>query len=251
MRVIDPLAPAASQAIGPFPAAGEYPVDEISALAIARPSVALLCAGRRAVACVSPTAGTIAAGAAPAAVTAAFDATGLASGLHQATVCVFSDDPRHQTIAVPVALAVSDSTPLYDQNIADTDLRAFNNTIVAPAPAAGLSSEGADDFVVTADGWSVSGFEFSAYGNSGNPLPSTVNVRVMADAGNGRPARRRAVFGERRAVDRDRRRRQPHRCLAARVSPPRAGHVLGRMVVRERQYFFADPRLLGTVDHAP
>ncbi len=187
MRVIDPLT-AASQAIGPFPAAGEYPVDEISALAIARPSVGCSAPGDVPWLSLSPTAGTIAAGAAPAAVTAAFDATGLAPGLHQATVCVFSDDPRHQTIAVPVALAVSDLAPLYDQSIGDTDLRAFNNTIVTPAPAAGLSSEGADDFVVTADGWSVSGFEFSAYGNSGNPLPSTVNVRVMADAGNGRPA---------------------------------------------------------------
>lgn len=187
MRVIDPLT-AASQPIGQFPPAGEFPVDEISALAIAKPSVGCSAPGDVPWLSMSPTAGMIAAGAAPADVTVTFDATGLAPGLHQATVCVFSDDPHHPTIAVPVALAVSDMTPLYDQSIGDTDQHAFNNTIVTPAPAAGLSSEGADDFVVTDNGWSVSGFEFSAYGNSGNPMPPTVNVRVMADDGNGRPA---------------------------------------------------------------
>jgi hypothetical protein len=187
LRVLDPLS-AASQAIGQFPPAGEYPFDEISALAIAKPSVGCSAPGDVPWLSLSPTSGTIAAGDAPDEVTVSLDASGLAPGLHQATVCVFSDDPRHQAIAVPVALAVSESTPLYDQSVGETDLRAFNNTIVTPAPAAGLSSEGADDFVVDENGWSVTGFQFSAYGNNGNPLPSSVNVRVMADDGNGRPA---------------------------------------------------------------
>lgn len=186
MRVIDPLT-AASQAIGVFPAAGEFPVDEMSALAIAKPSVGCSAPGEVPWLSLSPTSGTILADGAPQDVTVTFDASGLSPGLHQATICVFSDDPRHQRVAVPVSFAVVPAEPLYDQAIGDTEVRAFNNTIVAPAETEGLSAEGADDFVVTGNGWSVSGFEFSAYGNNGNPLPPTVNLRILADDGNGRP----------------------------------------------------------------
>jgi hypothetical protein len=186
MRVIDPLT-AASQAIGNFPPAGEFPIDEMSALAIAKPSVGCSAPGDVPWLSVDSTSGTIAAGAPADEVTLTFDASGLAAGLHRATICVFSDDPRHAGVAVPIALAVSDATPLYDQTVADTAFHIFNNTIVAPPSTEGLSSEGADDFVV-ANGWTVDGFEFTAYANGENPLPSAVNLRVMADDGAGRPA---------------------------------------------------------------
>jgi hypothetical protein len=187
MRVIDPMT-AASQAIGAFPAAGEFPVDEMSALAIAKPSVGCSAPGEVPWLSLSPTSGTILADGAPQDVSVSFDASGLSPGLHQATICVFSDDPRHQRVAVSVSFAVIPAEPLYDQSIDDTDVHAFNNTIVAPPETEGLSAEGADDFVVGGNGWSVSGFEFSAYGNNGNPLPPTVNLRILADDGNGRPA---------------------------------------------------------------
>lgn len=186
MRVIDPLT-AASQAIGTLPAAGEFPVDEMSALAIAKPSVGCSAPGEVPWLSLSPTSGTILADGAPQDVTVTLDATGLNPGLHQATICVFSDDPRHQRVAVPVSFAVTPSEPLYDQAVESTDVHAFNNTIVAPPETEGLSAEGADDFVVSGNGWKVSGFEFSAYGNNGNPLPPTVNLRILADDGNGRP----------------------------------------------------------------
>jgi hypothetical protein len=186
MRVIDPLT-AASQGIGLFPAAGEYPIDEMSAIAIAKPTVGCSAPGDVPWLSVGTASGTIVAGGAAANVSVNFDATGLAPGLHQATICVFSDDPHHQAIAVPVALAVSQATPLYDQTVADTPLHAFNNTVVAPAETEGLSAEGADDFVVAGNGWSLSGFNFTAYGNAGNPLPPRVNLRVLADDGAGRP----------------------------------------------------------------
>ena len=187
MRVIDPLT-AASQAIGAFPPAGEYPIDEMSAMAIAKPSVGCSAPGDVPWLSVDSTGGTIIAGAAAQDVTVTLDATGLEPGLHQATICVFSDDPHHPSIAVPVAFAVSESAPLYDQTIADTTLRAFNNTIVTPPSTEGLSSEGADDFIVTDTGWSVSGFNFTAYANGDNPMPPKVNVRVMADDGAGHPS---------------------------------------------------------------
>jgi hypothetical protein len=184
IRVIDPLT-AASQPIGPLPAAGEYPIDELSALAIATPAVGCAAPGSVPWLSFDSTSGTIAAGAPERNVTVSFDSSGLAPGLHQATICVQSDDPRRPTVAVPVALAVSDAV-LYDQNTTGTPLRAFNNTVVAPEGTAGLSAEGADDFVVEGPGWSVTSFSFSAYGNAANPMPPTVNVAVHADDG-GRP----------------------------------------------------------------
>lgn len=187
MRVIDPLT-ASSQAVGSFPPAGAFPVDEMSALAIAKPTVGCSAPGNVPWLSLSPASGTVAAGEAAQDVIVNFDATGLATGLHRATICVFSDDPHHRRIAVPVALAVSEASPLYDQTIADTDLHAFNNTVVAPPGTGGLSAEGADDFVVTGIGWALSGFNFTAYGNSGNPMPAQVNLRVLTDDGNGRPS---------------------------------------------------------------
>ncbi|WP_257388627.1 lactonase family protein [Tahibacter caeni] len=186
MRVIDPQT-AASQPIGAFPAAGEYPLDEMSAIAIAKPAIGCSAPGDVPWLDVGPTGGTIVAGAAPQPVSLSFDAAGLAPGLHQATICVHSDDPRRPTVAVPVALAVGQTTPLYDQNEPDVGEHVFNNTISVPAPAAGLSSEGADDFVVTQP-WAVVGFRFSAFGNGPNPLPPTVNLRVLSDDGAGRPS---------------------------------------------------------------
>ena len=185
MRVIDPLT-AASQPIGALPAAGEYPFDEMSAIAIAKPAIGCSAPGDVPWLTVGPSGGTIAAGAPAQALAIGFDATGLAPGLHQANVCIYADDPRHPAVAVPVALAVSETTPLYAQTLADAGDHAFNNTVTTPAPAAGLSSEGADDFVVTAP-WAVSGFRFTVFGNNGNPLPPTVNLRVLADDGAGRP----------------------------------------------------------------
>ncbi|HEY0230892.1 MAG TPA: hypothetical protein VGC55_06555 [Dokdonella sp.] len=187
MRVIDPLT-AASQAIGAFPPAGEFPIDEMSALAIAKPALGCAAPGDVPWLTLSPTSGTIAAGGDAQSVTVSLDATGLSDGLHQATICVFSDDPRHRAIPVQVAFAVTSETPLYDQTVADTSLHAFNNTIVAPPETEGLSAEGADDFVISGNGWSVTGFQFTAYGNGDNPLPPTVNVRILADNGSGRPA---------------------------------------------------------------
>ena len=185
MRVIDP-ATAASQSIGAFPPAGEFPVDEMSALAIARPSAGCSAPGDVPWISVDTTSGTIAAGAPADDVTLTFDAAGLAPGLHRATVCVFSDDPHHAGVAVPIALAVSDATPLYDQTVDDTAFHIFNNTIVAPPSTEGLSSEGADDFVVAA-GSRVDGFAFTAYANGDNALPSGVDLRILADDGAGRP----------------------------------------------------------------
>ncbi|MET0232711.1 MAG: hypothetical protein ABW186_17405, partial [Rhodanobacteraceae bacterium] len=187
MRVIDPLS-AASQAIGTFPPAGEYPIDEMSALAIAKPSVGCSAPGDVPWLSFDTTSGTIAAGGAAADVTLTVDASGLAAGLHRATVCVFSDDPHHPAVAVPVAIAVSDTTPIYDQTVADTAFHIFNNTIVTPPGTEGMSSEGADDFVVTESGWSVNGFQFTAYANGENALPAKANVRIIADDGAGRPS---------------------------------------------------------------
>jgi hypothetical protein len=186
MRVIDP-ATAASQSIGTFPPAGEFPVDEMSALAIAKPSAGCSAPGDVPWLSVDTTSGTIAAGAPADDVTLTFDAAGLSPGLHRATICVFSDDPHHAGVAVSIALAVSDATPLYDQTVDDTAFHIFNNTIVAPPSTEGLSSEGADDFVVAA-GWRVDGFAFTAYANGENALPSAVNLRILADDGAGRPA---------------------------------------------------------------
>jgi hypothetical protein len=187
MRVIDPLT-ASSQSIGAFPPAGEFPVDEMSALAIARPAVGCAAPGDVPWLTLSPTSGTIVAGDAAQDVTVTLDSAGLTEGLHQATVCVLSDDPHHRVIPVQIAFAVASATPLYDQTVADTTLRAFINTVVAPPETEGLSAEGADDFVVNGNGWSVTGFQFTAYGNNGNAPPPTVNTRVLADDGNGRPA---------------------------------------------------------------
>jgi hypothetical protein len=188
MRVIDPLT-AASQAIGAFPAAGEYPFDEMSALAIATPSVGCSEPGDVPWLSVTPGSGTIAAGAAAQDVTVTMDGSGLDAGLHQAMICVYSDDPHHRAAAVSVQFAVDAGAPLYDQGVDATTLRAFNNTVVAPDETQGMSSEGADDFVVGAGGWSVVGFRFSAYGrDDANSPPSTVNMRILADNGNGRPS---------------------------------------------------------------
>ncbi len=187
MRVIDPLT-ASSQPIGAFPPAGEFPVDEMSALAIARPAPGCAAPGDVPWLTLSPTSGTIVAGDAAQDVSVTLDSTGLGAGLHEATICVLSDDPHHRVIPVQIAFAVTNATPLYDQTVADTTLRAFINTVVAPPETGGLSAEGADDFVVDGNGWSVTGFEFTAYGNDGNAPPLTVNVRVVADDGNGRPA---------------------------------------------------------------
>lgn len=195
MRVIDPLT-AASQPIGALPAAGEYPFDEMSAIAIAKPTTGCAAPGEVPWLVVGPTGGTIVAGAPAQTLSVSFDATGLAPGLHRATICVYGDDPRHPAVAVPVALAVSETTPLYDQSLADVGEHAFNNTVTTPAPAAGLSSEGADDFVVTAP-WAVSGFRFAAYGSNGGPLPPTVNLRVLPDDGAGRPSADAACSAER------------------------------------------------------
>lgn len=186
MRVIDPQT-AASQPIGAFPAAGEYPLDEMTAIAIAKPAIGCSAPADVPWLTVGPAGGTIVAGGAPQPVSLGFDASGLAPGLHQATICVHSDDPRRPTVAVPVALAVGQTAPLYDQSEPDVGAHVFNNTVVTPAPAAGLSSEGADDFVVTQP-WAVAGFRFSAYGTGTNPLPPTVNVRVLSDDGAGRPS---------------------------------------------------------------
>jgi hypothetical protein len=187
MRVIDPLT-AASQPLGALPPAGEFPMDEMSAIAIAKPSVGCAAPGDVPWLTVTgPTSGTIAAGAAGQSLGLTLNAAGLAPGLHRANLCVYGNDPRHPSTAVPVALVVAETTPLYDQSLADVGDHPFNNTVTRPAPAAGLSSEGADDFVVTAP-WAVSGFRFTAYGNNGASLPPNVNVRVLPDDGAGRPS---------------------------------------------------------------
>ena len=186
MRLLDPLT-ATSQPLGAFPPAGEFPVDEMSALAIAEPAVGCAAPGDVPWLTLSPTSGTIVAGGAAQDVSVTLDSTGLDEGLHQATVCVFSDDPQHRTVPVRIAFVVANATPLYDQTVADTDLRAFNNTVVAPPETEGLSAESADDFVVAGGGWSVTGFQFTAYGNNGNAPPPTVDLRILADDGSGRP----------------------------------------------------------------
>ncbi len=186
MRVIDPLT-ALSQPIAPLPPLGPLNADEYTALAIARPSVG----------CVAPgdvpwlsfdgtTEGTLA----PAdsqEVIVGLDATELSPGLYEATICVFGDDPRRRAIPVPVALAVMDPEPLFDQSVDDTELRLFNNNVVAPQGTNVLSAESADDFVVDGGGWTVTAFGFTAFGNTGHPVPPSVNLRVLADNGSGAP----------------------------------------------------------------
>ncbi|MEO7431679.1 MAG: hypothetical protein ABIR62_06590, partial [Dokdonella sp.] len=186
MRTIDPLT-AISQPLGLLPPAGEYPIDELTALAIATPSVGCAAPGSVPWLSFGTASGTIVAGGADQSVTVTFDSTGLSPGLHRATICVFSDDPRHPSMAVPVAFAVSDPS-LYDQNVVDSALLAFNNTIVTPPGTGGLSSEGADDFVIEGPtGWAVTSFTFSAYGNAGNPLPAQINLAIHNDDGSGHP----------------------------------------------------------------
>lgn len=186
MRALDPLT-ATSTPIGVFPPTGELPTTQVGTLAIAKPSIGCAAPGEVPWLSVTPASGTIAAGAAAQDAMVTFDSSGLASGLHQASLCVISDDPQKPVVAVQVTLAINDA-PLYEQNTDATDWRAFNNSVVAPGEIANLSSEGADDFVVTAEeGWSVTGFNFSAYGNNGNATPSHINLRVHADNGAGRP----------------------------------------------------------------
>ena len=186
MRTIDP-ATAASTATGTFPPTGGQPTTQIGTLSIAKPSAGCAAPGDVPWLSVNPGSGTIAAGADNQDVTVTLDSSGLETGLYQATLCIFSDDPQKPGVAVPVSFAINDA-PLYDQNIGDTSLHAFNNTVVVPASITAMSSEGADDFVVDdANGWSVSGFNFSAYGNDGSPLPSRINLRIHADDGEGHP----------------------------------------------------------------
>jgi hypothetical protein len=186
MRILDPMT-GASTPTGVFPPTGGLPTTQVATLAIAKPSIGCAAPGDVPWLSVNPASGTIAAGAAAQDVTVSFDAGGLQGGLYQANICVFSDDPQKPTVAVPVSLAVNDAA-LYEQNVASTDWRAFNNTVVAPAEIVNLSSEGADDFVVTdPNGWSISGFNFSAYGSNGNAAPSHINLRIHADEGEGHP----------------------------------------------------------------
>lgn len=186
MRVIDPIT-ALSQPIAPIPPGGSQSFDEYTALAIARPSAG----------CIAPgdvpwlsfdgiTEGTLTPGATQD-VNVGLDATGLSPGLYEATICVFGDDPRRRAIAVPVAMAVMESQPLFDQSVDNTDLRLFNNNVVAPQGTGVLSAESADDFVVDGNGWTVTAFGFTAFGNAGNPVPAAVNLRVLADNGSGAP----------------------------------------------------------------
>lgn len=59
----------------------------------------------------SPQQGTIAAGAAPATVSLAFDGTALADGTYSANLCLYSNDPlhRHQSLPVTFTVGVSDT----------------------------------------------------------------------------------------------------------------------------------------------
>jgi hypothetical protein len=186
MRVLDP-ATATSTATGTYPPSGEQPTTQVIALAIAQPSTGCAALDEVPWLSVSPASGMIPAGDADQDVIVTMNADGLDSGLYQATICVFSDDPQKPVMAVPVSFAVTDGA-LYEQNTSDTEYRAFNNTVVAPGSIVDMSSEGADDFTVSdPNGWSVSGFNFSAYGSNGNALPSHVNLRIHADDGNGHP----------------------------------------------------------------
>lgn len=186
LRVIDTLT-ALSQPIGPLPPGGNETFDELTALAIARPATGCVAPGDVPwLAFDGPTDGTLLPDATRD-VTIHLDADGLTPGLYEATICVFGDDPRRRVIAVPVALAVMDPEPIYDQTVADTSLRLFNNTVVAPKGTSVLSAESADDFVIDGKGWTVSAFGFTAYGNGENPPPPAVNLRVVADNGSGAP----------------------------------------------------------------
>ncbi|MGN6517964.1 MAG: hypothetical protein ACTHK2_00890 [Dokdonella sp.] len=192
VRVIDPIS-AQSQALGELPVTSNefFPRDQMTALSIAKPGVG--CSAPGSVPWLglgSAASGTIAAGAAGQDVVLTFDASGLAPGLYQANVCVFSDDPRHGRLAVPVSLAVVDtSAPIYDQHVTDTPLRMWNNNVVMPPEVpAGLDANGADDFVVDGLGWNLTGFSFTAYGASeGAAPPSRIDLRVLADGGDGQP----------------------------------------------------------------
>lgn len=185
LRRMDPLS-GLSTPIGGYPPTGGFPGTQVGTIALAKPTVGCAAPGDVPWLSLTPTSGAIAAGAPGQDVTVTFDGTGLSAGRYEASICVHSDDPRRPDVAVPVSFIVADAL-LYDQGIADTPLRAFNNTVVAPVVVTGMSSEGADDFVVTAaEGWRVSGFNFTAYSNNGT-FPSHVNLRVHADDGNGRP----------------------------------------------------------------
>lgn len=185
LRRMDPLS-GVSTPIGGFPPTGGFPGTQVGTIALAKPTVGCAAPGDVAWLSATPTAGSIAAGAPAQSVTLTFNGAGLAPGRYQASICVHSTDPRKPDVAVPVSFVVADAV-LYDQSITDTPLRAFNNTVVAPAVVTGMSSEGADDFVVTAaEGWRVSGFNFTAYSHNGT-FPSHVNLRVHADDGSGHP----------------------------------------------------------------
>lgn len=198
MRVLDPVT-ATSTATGVYPPSGSEPTTQVIALAIAQPSIGCAALGEVPWLSVSPANGMVPAGDPDQDVTVTMNADGLDSGLYQATICVFSDDPQKPTVSVPVSFAVTDGA-LYEQNTSDTEYRAFNNTVVAPGSTVDMSSEGADDFTVSdPNGWSVSGFNFSAYGSNGN-VPSHVNLRIHADDGNGRPGAEVVCFAPNLAV---------------------------------------------------
>jgi hypothetical protein len=185
LRRMDPLS-GLSTPIGSYPPTGGFPGTQVGTIALAKPTVGCAAPGEVPWLSATPTSGSIAAGAPGQPVTVTFDGAGLAPGRYEASICVHSTDPRKPDVAVPVSFVVSDAV-LYDQSVADTSLRAFNNTVVAPVVVTGMSSEGADDFVVTAaEGWRVSGFNFTAYSVSGT-FPSHVNLRVHADDGSGHP----------------------------------------------------------------
>lgn len=187
MRVIDPLT-ALSQPIAPLPPGGDQTFDEFTALAIAHPSVG--CAAPADVPWLSfagETSGLLVPGASQD-VDVVLDATGLAAGMYEATICVFGDDPRRRAVPVNVTLAVTDAAPVVDQAAVDLSLGLFNNEVVAPKGTSVLSAESADDFVVDGHGWTVSAFSFAATANGSNPLPTSLNVSVVPDDGNGAPS---------------------------------------------------------------
>lgn len=187
MRVIDPVT-ALSQPIAPLPPAGDQSFDEFTALAIAHPSVGCVAPGDVPwLSFAGTTSGVLVPGGTQD-VDVLFDATGLAPGTYAATICVFGDDPRRHALPVRVMLAVTDAAPILAQQASDLTLGLFNNQVVAPQGTAVLSAESADDFTVDGHGWTVSAFAFTVAANGSNPLPPTLNVRVVADDGNGMPS---------------------------------------------------------------
>jgi len=125
----------------------------------------------------------------PATVNLGFDATNLAPGSYDANLCIYSNDPAHSRIAIPVHLAVTDSGPA-DTIFADgfDGSGGGGGTAVlaqtsSTTPIQGNSVACNDGSGTTSDNQYWRRYAFAEYGIASTASVSSVDVSIEQTAG--------------------------------------------------------------------